>query len=657
MPSALLTVERVGIASATTLTAVLFLPALADPVNIVKLTVLVLCALVAGLCAVLRVLQERIVRVPRSPAVYAGAALLLALVLTAVTAPTTTTAVIGTYGRNNGLVAYAAALLLFFLGARAWDVASTPLLLLALLAGGLFTAVYGLFQYAGIDAIGWSNPFNPIIGALGNPDFASAYVGICVPAAAWGVLQQGWALPARLACAAAGALCLLTAGLSSAIQGPAAAAAGVAVLAAAWLLNRGGATARRGLATLAGLILAGAGLVAAGAAHRGPLTSTFATGGGEARGWYWQGAIHMWRDHAVLGVGLDHFGAYWRQVRPAETTRRIGPEFTDAAHSVPLQMLAEGGVVLGVIYLAFLVLVGVALVRGLRRLQGQARLTLGAVGGVWLAYVVQAAVSIDQVPLLTVLFVSAGAVVALAGAEARELRLPGALRPVEATGRRRGGPPPQRAWSAADTAIASAVAVGCLMALWFALLPMRASAAARNGDEALAGRDGNTALAAYQKATRLLPGVGQYWEKTASLLEAVQQPAMALDAYRRGTKHDPYDVPLLVSGAKLAGTQQDEALQGRLLHRALRLDPTDASIVLDAAAYDAGHGDLAGAGAALDRCLRALPDNADLWAARGQVHAAGRDDAKARQAFERALALTPDHPVATAGLKALDSRA
>ena len=38
-----------------------------------------------------------------------------------------------------------------------------------LVLGGLFTATYGLFQRLGIDAIHWTNPFNPIIASLGPP--------------------------------------------------------------------------------------------------------------------------------------------------------------------------------------------------------------------------------------------------------------------------------------------------------------------------------------------------------------------------------------------------------------------------------------------------------------------------------------------------------
>src|SRR3954451_505530 len=169
MADALLTVERIAITAAVVLTGTLFLPSLADPVNVVKLTALLLCALAAVAAAAFRVCGERVLLVPLPPGVWAPAALLLALVATAISAPTTTTAVVGTYGRNSGWLAYAAGLALFFLGARAWDARSVPILLIGATLAGLATASYGLVQYADLDTIKWNNPFNPIIGSLGNP--------------------------------------------------------------------------------------------------------------------------------------------------------------------------------------------------------------------------------------------------------------------------------------------------------------------------------------------------------------------------------------------------------------------------------------------------------------------------------------------------------
>jgi O-antigen ligase len=86
----------------------------------------------------------------------------------------------------------------------------------------------------------------------------------------------------------------------------------------------------------------------------------------------------MWREDPVLGVRLDTFGPFWHTQRSAESVQALGAErFPDAADSVPLQLLATGGLVLALAYLAFVVLAAAGLVGGLRRLRGEERLLLG----------------------------------------------------------------------------------------------------------------------------------------------------------------------------------------------------------------------------------------------------------------------------------------
>lgn len=652
-------VARWAIAGTVFLTCVLFAPALADPVNVVKLTALMLAAvLVLGLSAASLVRERTVTLAPLPVAVTV--ALLVAFVAAAVAAPTGATAVVGTYGRNSGLLAYAAAIVLFLVGLRVWTPRSSHLLGLSLVAGGLFTAGYGLLQYAGIDPIAWSNPFNPIIGALGNPDFASGYLGCCVPPAVWGALSDRAARPWRLLSALIAVLCLLTAGLSSAVQGPLAAAAGLTVVAIAWLLNRGGTVARRGLTALAGLATLGVAVLLAGAAHVGPAKSFFTGISWSARTWYWGGALSMFRDHPVLGVGLDHYGARWRQVRPAASTQQQGGDaYSDAAHSVPLQMLAQGGTVLAIAYLAFSVLVAISLIRGLRRLQGEDRLLLGGLGGAWAAYVVQSVVSIDQVPLLTVQFATGGAVVAMAAYPTRLIRLPGARPPeVAKTGRRgRQVPAAPRRLGPVDLAALSVIGLVGLVMAWYAFLPLRANAAVRSGDVALRQGKGNAALVSYQDATGLLPGIGVYWERTGQLFESVKRPADALSTYEVGARHDPFDVALLRNLARLAQEQGDKDQARDAALRAVDLDPTNPATVTEAAQILRSAGDPARALTLVDHILSVLPGNADLWAARGACLAAQHDAALAKTAFEKALALDPNQAAAKAGLDALDASA
>lgn len=164
-----------------------------------------------------------------------------------------------------------------------------------------------------------------------------------VPAAAWGVLWRRWGIGWRIASGVVAVLCLAAAVLSKAVQGPVAALAGLAVLAVAVALERGGRTRRLGLPVIGGAVVLLVAVVAAGIAKGGPTAPIFGRLSFQARQWYREGALTMFRRDPVVGVGLDHHGAHWRQVRSDGATRFLGgTAYTDAARCVPLQMLAQG---------------------------------------------------------------------------------------------------------------------------------------------------------------------------------------------------------------------------------------------------------------------------------------------------------------------------
>src|SRR5205085_11509631 len=129
---------------------------------------------------------------------------------------------------------------------------------------------------------------------------------------------------------------------------------------------------------------------------------------------YWSAAWHMFGSSPIAGKGLDRYAAYFRIYQPKGFGLRYPVGFTNnAAHSVPLHMLATGGVILGLGYLAFVVVVSASLVRGLASSDGTQRLLVGGLGGAWVAYVVQSSVSIDVVPIALVGWLLAGATVLL----------------------------------------------------------------------------------------------------------------------------------------------------------------------------------------------------------------------------------------------------
>jgi putative inorganic carbon (hco3(-)) transporter len=659
VPVAWLRFDRVVLAAAVVLTAVLYTSRAADPVNVIKMTALVLCAVVLVASAACRVVRVRVAQLPSGPVAIAAVAFLLSLVVATVTAPSTTTAVVGAYGRNSGLLTYGSAVVLFLVGLRVLDRGSAHVPLLALVGAGSFTASYGLLQYVGIDQVPWNNPFNPIIATLGNPNFAAAYVAICTPAAVWGALRRGAPVELRVASGLVAVLCVLAAVLSDAAQGPLALAPGLAVLALAWLLDQRDRVKRVGIVALGSLTALGVLVIAAGVAGAGPLAGVFRDAGSRARLYYWEAALAMVRENPLLGVGLDTYGGYWRQVRSPEAVRElVASDFTDSAHSVPLHLLATGGLLSGLTYLAFLGLVAAALVVGLLRLRGADRLTLGALGGCWTAYQVQSFVSIDQVPLNVTQYVTGAGIVVLAGwAALREVRLPGAP-PVQVPGKGKGKgrqvrPPKLRPVTAASGALLVGITVLALALSWFALSPLRANTAVAAGDRAQSAQDQQAALASYEQATRLLGGQSYNWQKRASFVRSLERPDLALEFYERAATVDRRDLDALRETAGLAEAQGEVELARRTWQRALQIDPRGPATLLRVAQFEQLQGDLPLAEELLERAVEVAPQRADIWGVLGQVRAGQQDTAGAREAFEQALALEPGQAAATEGLAAL----
>lgn len=659
MPLTPLRAVEIGcVAAAVALSGILFLPAAADPVNVVKLVGLFVAAAGCLVAVGAALVRERALDLPVGGHPWALGVLVAALAVAAAASPSTTTALLGAPGRLSGFLLYLAAAVVAVSTLRG----GLPALVAVEAAVGgaaLFTASYGLLQYAGVDAVGWSNEFNPIIASLGNPNFAAAYLGVCTPVLVGLALRPDQPRWLRISAVATALCTVLAAVLSGAVQGPIAAVAGLTVALLAWLLDRPDPGQRRRLvAGLAGLAGLGITLLLIGAAGAGPAAAIFGAGNFETRKWYWSAALTMWRDAPVLGVGLDHYGRNWGTARPMSNVTTLGGgDFTDAAHSVPLHLLATGGLVVALAYLAFVAVTLLALVRGLRSLEGSARLRLAGLGGGWVAYQVQSLVSIDQVPLVVLNFVLSAAVVVASGtSRLRHLRLPGALpvAPERQVGRRRAASvaPRVRATTPGDVILLGLISLVGLALLWLALVPLRADVAARSGDGALRRGDGNASLAAYDRAIDLLPGRSAYWVRKAGLMTNVR-PETALAAYDGAIRADPSNSAALRSAGSLAEAEGQLERARSYFQRAVDVDPFNPATVTAAATFELRHSGAEAARDLLEAAVARTPGQATLWTPLGDARQVLGDVAGAIEAYERALSLDPTIAKATEELARL----
>jgi O-antigen ligase len=214
----------------------------------------------------------------------------------------------------------------------------------ALSCVGAFEAIYMLIQKIGLDPAPWSFVYdNTMIGTLGNPDFASAFVALSTPAT--GYLIYSHVKDKKKAAIFLGVfLTQITALLVSKVyQGPMALAiAGfVACASLVWFTKKG---LPYRVAVVSSVLLSG--LVATlGVLGQGPLSSIFAKQSFQIRiHAYWETAAEMGLRHLFFGVGPDQFADKFNRFYSLENRQVFGPLVTDNAHNYFLQFFAEIGI-------------------------------------------------------------------------------------------------------------------------------------------------------------------------------------------------------------------------------------------------------------------------------------------------------------------------
>lgn len=325
----------------------------------------------------------------------------------------------GQYGRKTGLLEYTC-LIVFFLSA-VFLIRSDSVRLLerALVFMGLVLGIYGFFQHFKIDFVSWHYTYNSVLGTLGNPDFSSAMMAILL-VVNFGTLVRlnGWNWFRRIAAINVPLLTVVII-FSQARQGLLAAGLGVGIISLVWIHQRKKHLAI-GLTAVA--LLGGIGVIA-GLLKIGPLTQYFYKISVTYRGDYWRAALRMFTHHPLFGVGLDRYGANFRQYRDAIQTVRRGPlVVADAAHNVPLQLAATGGIF---VLIAFVALTGFTLWRGIRTIRltvGGERIVVTIFFAAWITYQAQSLISIDNIGIAVWGYILGGSVIGLSILSEKKIR-------------------------------------------------------------------------------------------------------------------------------------------------------------------------------------------------------------------------------------------
>ncbi|MCX6428082.1 MAG: O-antigen ligase family protein [Actinobacteria bacterium] len=275
---------------------------------------------------------------------------------------------------------------------------------------GIAMGLYALVQSTGHDLFSWVLLYGPVVGTLGNPDFASGLLGVTTIAALWVVVnpQGSGARKIQMRVLAGFGLVveLLAIKKTGSIQGFAAFALGLTslVIILAWQKRKYFGYIALGVAAVGVLG------VVAGLLNKGPFAARIYQSTLLNRLDYWKAAWSAFKAHPLFGIGLDRFGEYYGQYAPQ--IQVVENQGTDNAHNVFLQLLATGGLV---VVLPYLLLLGVIFWAGLRaviRSKGNNQIHLGALFAIWLALLAISTISIDNLGIAIWLWIAGGALYA-----------------------------------------------------------------------------------------------------------------------------------------------------------------------------------------------------------------------------------------------------
>lgn len=409
--------RRVGLADGlgivAALTAVMYVPGFADPFAFPKLLVLFAGGLALAPAVFLR---WRSGPRPALPVLVVcgavGALIAWGVVSTFASGAPWPVSLFGWWGRADGLMAWFGAAVLL-LGAARLSRAEVPRTVTWLLGGATVVGLVGVLQALGL-ALTDVGIGGAVTGLMGNTNFAGAYFSILAILALGRVITQAAAWQ-RIWAAVLFVVLAVLSFLTQAQQGPASLVAGLIGLGVAYALLYRGRWRVPGLVAAAAVVVVTSVLVVVSFFGSGPLARLWAEDTLDFRQAYWSGAWRIMNALPVFGTGPDGLARYIGEYQSESFIKMIGPAIrVSAAHNVALQF----GAVVGWLGLVLWVVIffGAALVflvRIVRAPVAWIAVTASAFAALG-AYLAQAMVSIDMLPLLATGWLLAGIALALA---------------------------------------------------------------------------------------------------------------------------------------------------------------------------------------------------------------------------------------------------
>ena len=301
---------------------------------------------------------------------------------------------IGDTQRRNGLLTYLALSILFLVSIQVANSVFIKRFLSISIITCLALSTYGVIQILGYDIIAWDNPYNVMIGTLGNPNFASALLATLAFMAFVCAFQLNFSPTLRFLSFLAGILSLIAIVQSDSRQGLISFAISFLLFITLFVYIRSKIVGRILLSSTFVLFIFGI----IGMLQIGPLQELLYKNSVSVRGYYWRAGLEMFTHNPLTGVGLDSYSWYFKQYRELGYALTYGYNITSSnAHNTIIQLFATGGLFVGVTYLGLILLVSLCGIQNIRNLPKDEKTIPIILFAAWAGFQSQSFVSIDNI--------------------------------------------------------------------------------------------------------------------------------------------------------------------------------------------------------------------------------------------------------------------
>jgi len=301
---------------------------------------------------------------------------------------------IGDTQRRNGFLSYFALTIVLIFCMTSVNYHYALRVLKSAIIVGIILCSYGLMQITGNDFVSWNNPYNSMIATVGNPNFASSLLALISLIALFSLFNNEFSKVYKTVAACVIFVSLYLIVVSQSRQGLLVMSFAILFYFTVFVfINFRNFRIPVIITSLVVTALAILGML-----QIGPLSSVLYKSSVTVRGYYWRAAWEMFLDKPLTGIGLDRYGAYFKQFRESGYPLNYGFDITSSnAHNLYLQLFSTAGLFVGLTYLVLLVLIFFVGIQNIQRTSGNSQRFNLMFLATWIGFQAQSLISIDNI--------------------------------------------------------------------------------------------------------------------------------------------------------------------------------------------------------------------------------------------------------------------